>query len=54
MKTFDGTFWPNFGAPRFSPGFTKYVSLELDPGGLPVVAFVDGANGDRATVMRYA
>lgn len=46
--------WAAKGAAGFSAGQVEYVSLAMDSGGNPYVAYTDNANGTRATVMRYS
>jgi hypothetical protein len=50
--TFNGTAWVNYGNPDFSPGSTYYTSLAFS-GTVPYVAFGDGANGGKESVMMY-
>ncbi|MCB9047420.1 MAG: T9SS type A sorting domain-containing protein [Chitinophagales bacterium] len=45
--------WNTIGSAGFSVGATTYNSSALDGTGNPVVAFSDGSNSYKATVMRY-
>ncbi|HKP97969.1 MAG TPA: Ig-like domain-containing protein [Fibrobacteria bacterium] len=47
-----GTAWEYVGKAGFSTGEARYTSLALSSAGVPYVAFRDGDNGDKATVMR--
>ena len=42
------------GAAGFSAGEVEYTSLAIDSSGTPYLAFVDVANGNKATVMKYS
>lgn len=53
VKKFNGTTWEDVGLPGFSAGAAEHVSITIDGGGTPWVAFADGANSSRLTVMRY-
>jgi hypothetical protein len=53
VKTFDGTQWVDVGNPGISSGAAGYTSIAISPGGAPVVAFRDDANGSKATVMAF-
>lgn len=44
--------WQPVGSAEFSAGEAKYISLFVD-GGTPYVAYSDGANSHKATVMKY-
>ncbi|MET4576946.1 hypothetical protein [Ottowia thiooxydans] len=44
--------WEVVGAPGFSAGPAGFTSLAFGPDGRPYVAFVDMAQGDKASVMR--
>jgi hypothetical protein len=46
--------WQTVGTAGFSAGITSYTSLAIDSTGTPYVAFSDVANGQKATVMKYA
>jgi hypothetical protein len=48
-----GTAWNAIGAEEFSPGAVTEVRFIIDRDDVPIVAFVDGANGGKATVMAY-
>ncbi|MEJ8757762.1 T9SS type A sorting domain-containing protein [Pontibacter sp. H259] len=50
---FDGTSWQTIGQGNFSTGKAIYSSLEVDAAGTPYVAFIDVANGDKASVIKY-
>jgi hypothetical protein len=46
--------WEAVGPVGFTPGRADYLSMTVDGEGRPVVAFRDGAHGDRLSVMRFA
>ena len=48
-----GGTWVAVGSAGFSPGTVALTSLALDQNGTPYVAFADGTNGNKVTVMRY-
>lgn len=48
----DGSAWESVGAAGFSEGAASYTSLKFGPDGKPYLAFQDGANGNRSTIMR--
>ena len=45
--------WSYVGSAGFSAGSVAYTSLALDSSGVPYVAYRDGANSNKATVMKY-
>jgi hypothetical protein len=45
--------WQPVGNAGFSAGETNSESLAFSPSGVPYVAFADGANGNKATVMEF-
>ncbi|MFG5775617.1 putative Ig domain-containing protein [Comamonas sp. J-3] len=47
-----GTAWEAVGSAAFSAGQAAYTSLAIGPDDKPYVAYQDGANGFKATVMR--
>jgi len=49
---YKGLFWKNVGTAGFSAGTAEYTSLAFD-NGTPYVAYRDGDNGGKATVMKY-
>ncbi len=49
----EGHPWEYLGGPGFSEGSAGHFSLALEAAGNPVVAYVDGANGSKVTVMRW-
>ncbi|KAA9331108.1 IPT/TIG domain-containing protein [Adhaeribacter soli] len=53
MKKFNGTTWVDIGTPGFSAGVVYYTSLALGGSGTPYVAYQDGGNGNKATVMKF-
>lgn len=56
VRKFDGTSWPAIGAPGFSPGSFIHSSLAVFDSGttrIPHVAFKDGLNGSKLTVMKF-
>jgi hypothetical protein len=46
--------WVNVGNAGFSAGIADTTSLALDSSGTPFVAFKDGGNSDKATVMKFS
>ena len=50
---FNGTSWVAVGAEGFSAGTASYTSLAIDASGNLYVAFEDGNNSNKATVMKY-
>lgn len=53
MVSENGPSWTPVGAGVISSGAADYVSLALDSAGDPYVAFSDGDNAGKATVMTY-
>ncbi|WP_028606033.1 choice-of-anchor U domain-containing protein [Ottowia thiooxydans] len=47
-----GTAWEAVGSAGFSAGVAEYTSLAFGPDGKPYVAYRDGANGGKVSVMR--
>lgn len=45
--------WRLVGNAGFSAGVAEYTSLSVDNNGIPYVAYRDGANGNKVTVMKY-
>ncbi len=45
--------WETVGADGFSDGTANNISVAIGSNGEPYVAYKDGANGDKATVMRF-
>ena len=45
--------WVAVGTAGFSAGSVKYTSLALSPDGTPYVAYEDGAESNKVTVMKY-
>ena len=45
--------WRNVGNAGFSAGAASYTTLNFGPDGLPYVAYEDGGNGNKATMMKY-
>jgi len=45
--------WQNIGSAGFSAGAVWYTSLALDGSGTPYVAYRDGVNDSKATVMKF-
>lgn len=45
--------WKYVGTSGFSTGLTNYISLAFSPSGQPYVAYQDGGNDSKATVMKY-
>lgn len=45
--------WYPLGTAGFSTGVVQYTSLAIDNNGTKYVAYTDGANNDKATVMKY-
>ena len=46
--------WQVVGSAGFSAGQADYTSLAIDGSGVPYVAYQNGANDYKATVMKYA
>ncbi len=46
--------WELVGSAGFSEGSATYISLAIDSNNIPYVAYQDGANSDKATVMKYS
>ncbi len=54
MKFNSGTSsWEQVGQAGFSAGSAEYTSLALDSGGNPYVAYKDGANSSKTSVMKF-
>ena len=55
VMTFDGDGWVPAGLPGFTAGTANYTSLAVNPAapGQPFVAFMDGAHGNKASVMMF-
>jgi hypothetical protein len=49
---YNGTSWVNMGIAGFSSGTALSTSLAFN-GSIPYVAFEDGANSNKASVMAY-
>jgi uncharacterized protein YjdB len=45
--------WQNVGSAGFSAGLASYTSIAVDGSGTPYVAYMDHANGNKASVMKY-
>src|SRR5256885_1656244 len=45
--------WTPVVNPGISAGGASYISLAFSPDGVPYVAYTDGGNGERATVMKF-
>jgi hypothetical protein len=52
VMTYSGSSWVTLGAADFSAGLVNYPSLAV-LNNVPYVAYVDNANSNKATVMRY-
>jgi hypothetical protein len=50
---FNGTDWVNVGSEGFSQGGAHHTSFAFSPSGEPHVAYRDGANSNKATVMKF-
>jgi hypothetical protein len=51
---YTGGSWQVVGSAGFSAGAAYYTSLAIDPSsGIPYVAYEDGANANKDTVMEY-
>ncbi len=46
--------WQNVGTPGFSAGLADYPSFAIDGNGAPYIAYQDGINSHKATVMKYS
>ncbi|MCL4835894.1 MAG: tandem-95 repeat protein, partial [Caldilineaceae bacterium] len=55
VKKFDSNsgVWVQVGSVDFTPGLAYYLSLALDSNGVPYVAYMDGANSYKASVMKF-
>lgn len=53
VMRYNGTAWEVVGSYGFSPGTVSYMSLAIDGGGTPYVAFADGNSSNKVTVMKY-
>jgi hypothetical protein len=51
--TYTAPSWSAVGAAGFSAGAASYESLSFSPAGTPYLAYEDGSNGSKATVMRF-
>src|ERR1035437_10080442 len=45
--------WVPIGSPKFTGGIASYSTIAIDNSGTPYVAYEDGSNGNKATVMKY-
>ncbi len=45
--------WEQVGTAGFSAGQADYTSLAINSGGTPYIAYTDGGNSNKASVMRY-
>ena len=45
--------WQNVGNAGFSAGTAWYTSLAISPSGEPYVAYQDGGNANKASVMKF-
>ena len=45
--------WTNVGNPEFSVGNASFTTFALDSNNTPYVAYSDGANNNKATVMKF-
>ena len=45
--------WQQVGAAGFSAGEANYLSFAMDSSGTPYVAYSDGGNGGKASVMKF-
>ncbi|WP_408891942.1 cadherin-like beta sandwich domain-containing protein [Paenibacillus taichungensis] len=45
--------WTTLGVPGISTGPAEYISVALDPQNVPYVAFTDGGNAGKASVMKF-
>ena len=45
--------WRVVGAHGFTPGSASDISMQMDSSGTPFVAFADGSNSNKVTVMKY-
>lgn len=55
VMTYNGTDWIPVGVPGFTAGTANYISLAVNPAGSNqlCIAFMDGAHGNKASVMMY-
>ncbi len=54
VMKYNGSSWVAVGSPGMTAGVATYISLAIDGGGTPYIAFADGANSSKVTVMEYA
>ncbi len=45
--------WEYVGSPGFSAGWELETSIAIDGSGNPFIVYIDGAYGEKATVMKY-
>jgi hypothetical protein len=50
---FDGINWIYVGPENISNGKAKYTNLVFSSSGIPYLAFMDGANANKTTVMKF-
>jgi hypothetical protein len=53
VMNYSAVSWLNVGSAGFSKGKADYTSLAFSPSGEPNVGFVDHANSEKATVMKF-
>ena len=53
VAMYDGASWVTVGGAGFCSNGAGYISLAIDSGGVPWVAFSDGARVGKTTVMKY-
>ncbi|MBK7642374.1 MAG: hypothetical protein IPJ19_04910 [Planctomycetes bacterium] len=54
VRRFDGAQWTLVGQHGFTPDVADYLALALDGNDVPYVAFIDGSQSRKVSVMRYA
>jgi hypothetical protein len=53
VRMYENGVWSTVGTDNFSAGTAAYVSIAVTPSGTPYVAFTDGANSLKTTIMKY-
>jgi len=53
VMKFDGTNWNYLGSKNFTSGVSEYQSLAVDSNNIPYLAFSDGSNIGKTTVMKF-
>ena len=51
---YNGTSWEDVGSRGFTGGAAPLHDLKISPNGIPVFLYQDGANSDKASVLKFA